>query len=247
MKKKTADNQTDTIEAVVADMFAYLGSLREEGVAEVELFSMAGKAADAGKSAGNSQGQEALRQIAEEAAACQKCSLYSSRRCSVPGQGCLTPEILFVGEAPGEDEDRQGVAFVGRAGQLLTRLINKMGYARDEVFIANILKCRPPDNRRPLPEEMEACLPFLRRQIEILRPKVIVLLGAVALEALVSPLARISKSRGTWMNYADTPMMPTYHPAYLLRNPKAMWDVWADMEKVLARLGRTAVPADKPV
>ncbi len=184
----------------------------------------------------------ALQAVARDAAACQACGLCQERRQAVPGQGNPAPELLFVGEAPGEDEDRQGEAFIGRAGQLLTRLITRMGYTRDAVFIANIVKCRPPGNRKPAPDEMAACFPFLRRQIAVLQPKVMVALGATALAALVSPDARISKTRGQWQVFEGIPLMPTYHPSYLLRNPSASWDVWNDMVRVLERLGRPVPP-----
>jgi len=187
-----------------------------------------------------------LKAIAQTVATCKKCVLHEKRRQAVPGQGNIHPDILFIGEGPGEDEDRQGLAFIGRAGQLLTRLITRMGYTRDEVFIANIVKCRPPNNRKPLPEEMNMCRPYLERQIAVLKPKVIVLLGASAFEGLIPPVApgrTISKVRGKWLEYQGIPTMPTFHPSYLLRNQSAMWDVWNDMQLVLTRLGRTPPPA----
>ncbi len=187
-----------------------------------------------------------LNAIAKAVATCEKCGLHAKRGHSVPGQGCLHPDILFIGEAPGEDEDKQGLAFVGRAGQMLTRLITRMGYTRDVVFIANIVKCRPPDNRKPLPEEMNCCRPYLEQQIAVLKPKVIVLLGASAFEGLMPPALpgiTISKVRGKWLEYKGIPIMPTFHPSYLLRNPSAMWNVWSDMQQVLKRLGRTPPPA----
>ncbi|MFH1478011.1 MAG: uracil-DNA glycosylase [Verrucomicrobiota bacterium] len=187
-----------------------------------------------------------LKAIAQAAAACKKCGLHAKRRQAVPGQGNIHPDILFIGEGPGEDEDKQGIPFVGRSGQLLTRLINRMGYTRDMVFIANIIKCRPPNNRKPLPEEMNSCRPYLERQIAVLKPKVIVLLGASAFEGLIPPKApglTISRVRGKWLEYKGIPAMPTFHPSYLLRNQSAMWDVWSDMELVLNRLGRTPPPA----
>ncbi len=187
-----------------------------------------------------------MKAIAQTVDACKKCGLHAKRRQAVPGQGCLQPDILFIGEGPGEDEDKQGLAFVGRAGQMLTRLITRMGYTRDEVFIANIVKCRPPNNRKPLPEEMNFCRPYLEQQIAILKPKVIVLLGASAFEGLIPskvPGITISKVRGKWLEYQGIPTMPTFHPSYLLRNPSAMWDVWSDMQQVLKRLGRTPPPA----
>jgi DNA polymerase len=155
----------------------------------------------------------------------------------VPGQGSPTAKLLFVGEGPGADEDRQGLAFVGAAGQLLTKMIEAMGFARDEVFIANVVKCRPPENRTPLPEEMKACMPYLQRQIELLQPTVIVTLGATPLKALLeNPRASVTQLRGTWHAYQDIALMPTFHPAYLLRKPEAKRDVWNDLQLVMARL-----------
>ena len=191
--------------------------------------------------------EEGLKAIAAAIAVCTKCQLHEKRTKTVPGQGNSRPEILFIGEGPGEDEDRQGLAFVGRAGQLLTRLIVRMGFTRDEVFIANIVKCRPPNNRKPLPEEMNACRPYLERQIAVLNPKVMVLLGASALEGIIPselPGRTISKVRGKWLDYQNIPTMPTFHPSYLLRNQSAMWDVWNDMQAVLKHLGRE-VPEKK--
>lgn len=185
-----------------------------------------------------------LQAIAGRVAVCARCPLHAARTKTVPGQGNARPGIMFVGEGPGADEDAQGLAFVGRAGQLLTRLIARMGYRREDVFIANIVKCRPPENRKPLPEEMTACLPFLREQIGVLKPRVIVTLGATALEGLAPALGKvfITRLRGQWMEYEGIPLMPTLHPSYLLRNESAMWDVLRDMEAVLKRLGRTLPP-----
>lgn len=180
-----------------------------------------------------------LLAIAGEIAQCRACRLCESRTNVVPGQGRLAPDIMFIGEGPGEEEDLQGLAFVGRAGQLLTQIIDAMGYTREEVFIGNIVKCRPPGNRTPLPDEMAACIPFLERQIEIIRPKLIVALGGTALKGLFNdPKLSITRLRGVWMEYRGIPVMPTFHPAYLLRNPPAKRDVWADMKRVLERLGR---------
>lgn len=223
------------LSGVVDDLSRYVDYLREEGVTEVDRSpAPAEPSVDVGAE---------LKAVARVIAGCKKCALHEKRRRTVPGQGHVHPDILFVGEGPGEDEDRQGLAFVGRAGQLLTRLITRMGYTREDVFIANIVKCRPPINRKPLPEEMAACFPYLEKQIALLKPRVIVALGATAVEALVSPLARISRLRGTWQTFGDIPLMPTYHPSYLLRNQSAMWDVWNDMRQVLAHLGRTPPPA----
>ncbi|MCZ7591839.1 MAG: uracil-DNA glycosylase [Kiritimatiellae bacterium] len=180
-----------------------------------------------------------LAKIAAEIAVCKKCRLCESRTNTVPGQGNTRPEIMFIGEGPGADEDAQGLAFVGRAGQLLTQIIEAMGFTRDEVFIGNVVKCRPPDNRAPMPDEMAACLPYLERQIALLKPKVIVALGATAVKGLFNdPKVQITKIRGRWMKYSGIDTMPTLHPAYLLRNPPAKRDVWEDMKTVLAHLGR---------
>ena len=179
-----------------------------------------------------------LAEIARTVEACRKCGLGNQRTRSVPGQGNPHPEILFVGEAPGADEDRSGLAFVGRAGQLLTKMIEAMGYAREDVFIANIAKCRPPDNRQPLPEEMAACIAYLHAQIALLKPRAIVALGATAVKGMMNLEQGITKLRGKWLLFDGIPLMPTYHPAYLLRNPSAKKEVWDDLQEVLSHLGR---------
>ena len=183
-----------------------------------------------------------LAQIAAAVEVCTRCSLHAARTRTVPGQGAATPEIMFIGEAPGADEDRQGLAFVGRAGKLLTKMIEAMGYTREEVFIGNILKCRPPDNRPPLPEEMATCMPYLKAQIAVLKPKVIVALGATAVQGLLEVTTNISRLRGQWHTFEGIDFMPTFHPAYLLRNPKAKHDAWADLQAVLAKLGKKPPP-----
>ena len=179
-------------------------------------------------------------ELAARTKACTKCTeLARCRKNVVFGVGNPQAELLFVGEAPGADEDEQGEPFVGRAGQLLTKIIVAMGYQRSEVYIANVLKCRPPQNRTPLPDEMDNCRPYLLEQIDAIQPKVIVALGATAVRALLleTPLG-ITKMRGNWYTFHNTPIMPTFHPAYLLRNPPAKREVWEDMKTVLAKLGR---------
>lgn len=188
-----------------------------------------------------------LDAIAREVAACTACGLHESRTRTVPGQGHPQPEIVFVGEGPGADEDREGLAFVGRAGQLLTKMIEAMGLTRDEVFICNVVKCRPPGNRTPELTEMAACLPYLKRQIAILKPRVIIALGATALKGLIEipEGTGITKLRGTWQSFDRTDLMPTFHPAYLLRNPAMKKYVWEDLKTVLRHIGRP-VPEVKP-
>jgi uracil-DNA glycosylase family 4 len=188
---------------------------------------------------------ESFAGITEEITACKKCSLHKTRTNVVPGQGKMSPDIMFIGEAPGADEDAQGLSFVGRAGKLLTKMIVAMGYTRDDVFIGNILKCRPPDNRTPVPEEIAMCIPYLLRQIAVLRPKVIVALGGTAVRGLLKDETPISKLRGKWTEFAGVPLMPTYHPAYLLRSPSAKRDSWADLQAVLKKLGKKAPPVKK--
>jgi len=185
-----------------------------------------------------------MAEIAARIAECTRCPLCESRTKTVPGQGALRPEIMFIGEGPGADEDRQGLAFVGRAGQLLSKIIGAMEMTRDEVWIGNIVKCRPPGNRVPYPDEMEACMPYLREQLAVLRPRVIVCLGATAVKGLLQVGTGITKLRGNWMHFEGYDVMPTFHPAYLLRKPAGKKDVWEDMKEVLKHLGRP-VPAKK--
>ena len=186
----------------------------------------------------SSSGPDTLESLAAEIAACQLCALAPTRLHTVPGQGRLRPDIMFIGEGPGADEDEQGLAFVGRAGQLLTKMITAMGYTREEVFIGNIVKCRPPGNRVPTPEEMEGCLPYLKRQIAVIQPKLIVCLGATAARGLVQEALPIGKARGQWRQFEGIPVMLTFHPAYLLRDPRKKTETWADLKTVLARLGK---------
>ena len=181
---------------------------------------------------------DTLANIATECAACSSCGLCTGRKQAVPGQGrAEKPDIMFIGEAPGADEDEQGLAFVGRAGQLLTKMIAAMGYTRDEVFIANICKCRPPNNRTPTPEEMAACIPFLKRQIALIEPKYIVALGNTAILGLLGKTG-IMRLHGIWQMFEGIPLMPTFHPAYLLRAPAAKRDCWNDLKLVMAKLGK---------
>jgi len=172
---------------------------------------------------------------------CRRCKLHTlGRKQIVFGVGNPNAQLMFVGEAPGADEDEQGEPFVGRAGQLLTKIIEAIELKRSDVYIANVIKCRPPGNRNPEPDEVERCEPFLFRQIDIVKPKVIVALGKFAAQCLLKTEAPISSIRGREFTYRDAVLIPTYHPAYLLRNPSAKRDVWEDMKKVRAILTRSA-------
>ena len=168
---------------------------------------------------------------------CTRCRLAGTRTNVVFGVGDPNADLMFIGEAPGRDEDLRGEPFVGRAGQLLTDIIKAMKLTREEVYIANVIKCRPPENRNPEPDELDACRPFLRRQVALIQPKVIVTLGRFGLQSLTEKAYAISSVRGQWLEYEGIKLMPTYHPAYLLRNPAAKKEVWADMKKVMAELG----------
>jgi DNA polymerase len=177
-----------------------------------------------------------LEATKKELGDCRRCGLADTRHNIVFGEGSPNAELVFVGEAPGGDEDIQGKPFVGRAGQLLTRIIVAMGLTRQDVYICNILKCRPPGNRNPLPVEIAACEPFLIRQLEAIKPRVICALGSFAAHTLLKSEVLISDLRGRFHKYQGVPLMPTYHPAYLLRNPGAKKQVWEDVQKIMELL-----------
>ncbi|HXH41958.1 MAG TPA: uracil-DNA glycosylase [Thermoanaerobaculia bacterium] len=185
----------------------------------------------------DSEAKTLLGELEAIAVVCQKCVLARTRTQVVYGVGNPNADLMFVGEAPGRDEDLQGEPFVGRAGQLLTDIIKAMKLTREDVYIANVIKCRPPENRNPEPDELEACRPYIRRQVEIIQPKVIVALGRFALQSLTEKAYGITSVRGKWLEYNGVKVMPTYHPAYLLRNPAGKKDVWSDMKQVIAELG----------
>lgn len=171
---------------------------------------------------------------------CTRCKLSKGRTKIVFGSGSPKAQLMFVGEGPGRDEDLSGEPFVGRAGKLLTDMIKAMGLQREDVYIANIVKCLPPDNRQPEHDEVAACSPFLMRQIDVIQPKVICTLGNTPTQTLMRTTQGISKFRGEWFEFRNAKLMPTYHPAYLLRNPAAKADVWKDLQKVMAVLGLQA-------
>jgi DNA polymerase len=168
---------------------------------------------------------------------CRRCKLWSGRTHLVFGVGSPNARLMFIGEGPGRDEDLQGEPFVGRAGQLLTDIITKgMGLRREDVYIANVVKCRPPENRNPEPDEVASCEPFLKKQIEIVRPEIIVALGKFAVQTLLQSKVPITRLRGNWHSYHGIKLMPTFHPAYLLRNPADKKLVWADIKKVIKEM-----------
>lgn len=179
---------------------------------------------------------ETLDVIRTDLGDCRRCGLADKRTKLVYGVGNPNARLVFVGEAPGRDEDLQGEPFVGEAGQLLDRILKAMGMQRRDVYICNVLKCRPPNNRDPLPEEVATCEAFLDRQIAAIKPQVIVALGRFAVQSLLKTRTPISRLRGEWQSYQGIPLMPTYHPAYLLRNPEGKRDVWEDMKDVMRRL-----------
>jgi DNA polymerase len=170
--------------------------------------------------------------VREELGDCRRCKLHKTRTNIVFGSGNLRAKLVFVGEGPGRDEDLQGEPFVGQAGQLLTKIIQAIQLRREEVYITNIIKCRPPGNRNPEPDEIGSCEPFLVKQLEAIRPKLICALGTFAAQTLLKTEEKISSLRGEFHQYQGIPLMPTYHPAFLLRNPNSKRDVWEDMKKL---------------
>lgn len=183
-------------------------------------------------------GRRSLAQIRAELGDCQRCKLCSGRKNIVFGVGDPNAELVFVGEGPGANEDAQGIPFVGEAGELLTKMIGAMGFTRDQVYICNVVKCRPPGNRNPEPDEIEACEPFLKAQLAAIRPKAIVALGKFAAQTLLRDTTAISRLRGKWREYEGIRLMPTFHPAYLLRNPAEKRAVWSDLQQVMALFGK---------
>ena len=218
-------------QALESEMLAGTGEVyvkkKEEGRGKREV----GKVVSRAKTAGT------LDLLSGRVSSCKKCKLAVTRTNVVFGEGAGAAELMFVGEAPGRDEDIKARPFVGRAGQLLTDIIEAMGLKREDVYIANILKCRPPENRNPLPEEIASCSPYLLEQIELIKPKVICALGKFAAQTLLNTETPISVLRGKFHDYRGIKLMPTYHPAYLLRNPGAKKEVWKDMKVIAEELG----------
>jgi DNA polymerase len=224
----------------------YLEELQETGVEGLPLDlsgSLGGPAngvAEPAASYAPSATSESLDEISSSLGDCQRCALGATRTNLVFGVGNPRARVVFVGEAPGKDEDLKGEPFVGEAGQLLTKIIEAMGFKREEVYICNVLKCRPPKNRDPLPAEVEECGPFMLRQVKAIAPVAIVALGKFAAQTLLQSKTPISKLRGTFHDYHGIPLMPTYHPAALLRDNSLKRDVWSDMQQVMALLAKQA-------
>jgi uracil-DNA glycosylase len=235
--------------AVAGEAVRHLEWLRDAGVGEVPVPArMPGPARAPAATPGPTParysladkgcGSEGLLAVRRELGECTRCKLAAGRTRLVFGVGNPGAELMFVGEGPGADEDLQGEPFVGKAGQLLTRMIEAMGFARGQVYIANVVKCRPPENRDPEPDEIEACEPFLKAQIEVVRPKVIVALGRFAVQTLLRDPGPIGRQRGRWRQYQGVRCMPTFHPAYLLRSPAEKGKAWEDLKLVMAEFGK---------
>ena len=226
----------------LADLIAYLGEIGFEDFYRRPTAPATG-AAPGAPSAGVEAGERAtqLDAVGVEASACTRCRLAEGRRSVVFGSGAVGAELMFIGEGPGAEEDKQGLPFVGRAGELLTRIIEAIELRRQEVYIANIVKCRPPGNRDPQPDEVAACRGFLERQIDLVGPRVLVALGRIAAQTLLGSETPIGRLRGQWYAVRGVPLMVTYHPAALLRNPSLKRPTWEDMQLVRDRL-RAAAP-----
>ena len=233
---------------VAAEAMRHLWWLRDAGIREVSGERPAARpasqadtpvaAAAAYALTDKGCGSEPLLAIRTGLGECTRCKLHGGRTRLVFGVGNPSAELMFVGEGPGADEDLQGEPFVGRAGQLLTRMIEAMGFARSEVYIANVVKCRPPGNRDPEPDEIEACEPFLKAQIAAIGPRVVVALGRFAVQTLLRDTTPVSRQRGRWREYEGVKLMPTFHPAYLLRNPAEKKPAWEDLQLVMKEFGK---------
>jgi DNA polymerase len=231
---------SDTPRRLARDVAEHLRFLEETGVRELAVPAVAPGPAAGAEGCGGAEvasEHESLEAIRGDLGECTRCKLHPTRQNIVFGVGSAEARLMFVGEAPGADEDRKGEPFVGRAGQLLDKIIRAMGLRREEVYIANVLKCRPPNNRNPEEDEIAQCSPFLFRQVASLAPEVIVALGAPAARTLLETGAPIGRLRGKFWRFRGTDLMPTYHPAYLLRNPAKKREVWDDMQQVMERLG----------
>jgi uracil-DNA glycosylase family 4 len=217
---------------VIGELRAWVAWAQESGLSNLAQ----GAAAPSQPAQGTAVKLDLLDQVREELGECTRCKLHKGRKNIVFGVGNPRARLMFVGEGPGEDEDIQGFPFVGKAGQLLTRMIEAMGLRRDDVYICNTVKCRPPNNRNPEPDELLACEPFLKGQLAAVKPEAIVTLGKFAAQALLRDQTPITRLRGQWREYEGIPVMPTFHPAYLLRSPGEKGKVWDDLKQVMKKL-----------
>ncbi len=225
----------DSIREITGDLKAYLEYLKEMGIDELPLIKEADKHTKSDQPLPAPRIQT-LTEIRMELGECTRCKLHGTRKTIVFGEGNPNAKLMFIGEGPGFDEDVQGRPFVGKAGQLLTKIIEAINLRREDVYIANIIKCRPPQNRNPEPDEIKPCNPFLLKQIAAIRPKIICALGTFAAQSLLQTETKISALRGKFYDVGGIKIMPTYHPAFLLRNPERKRDVWEDMKKIAEEL-----------
>ena len=247
MDSSMTEDPLDELTRLVADFRRSLTDLERQGTLAVGAAPLPITPPVEGEpEPGASITRRTLAVVRDELGDCKRCKLSSTRKEIVFGVGSESAELMFIGEAPGAEEDRTGEPFVGRAGQLLDKMINAMGWTRQTVFIANVLKCRPPNNRDPQPDEVEQCEPFLARQIEAIRPRLIVTLGKPAAHLVLKTRAPISALRGRFQRYRGIPVMPTFHPAYLLRSPERKRDTWNDLRKVIGELRRLGVESPMP-
>jgi DNA polymerase len=225
---------------VIADLKSYLEYLKGMGVEAVPVSEKLPERASVPSAP--SVTTETLQEIRNDLGECRRCKLHRMRKTIVFGEGNPKASLVFVGEGPGYDEDVQGRPFVGKAGQLLTKIIQSIGLQREDVYIGNVIKCRPPQNRNPEPDEIEACHPFVLRQIQAIRPKIICALGTFAAQTLLKTSAKITALRGNIFDLDGIKVIPTYHPAYLLRNPEKKRETWEDMKQILASLQEDRAP-----
>ncbi len=220
----------ENINEIISDLKVYLEYLKGMGIVSLPTSEM--KPDEPGQST-----MITLEYVRKELGNCKRCKLHRGRKTIVFGEGNEKATLMFIGEGPGYDEDVQGRPFVGKAGQLLTKIIQSINLPREEVYIANIIKCRPPQNRNPEPDEIQSCSPFLMKQIQVIQPKIICALGAFSAQTLLKTETKITALRGKLFDLEGIKVMPTYHPAFLLRNPDKKREVWEDMKKIVELLG----------
>jgi DNA polymerase len=220
----------DNINELISDLKTYLEYLKGMGIVSLPASEM--KADEPGQST-----MITLEDVLKELGDCKRCKLHRGRKTIVFGEGNEKATLMLIGEGPGYDEDVQGRPFVGRAGQLLTKILQSINLPREEVYIANIIKCRPPQNRNPEPDEIQSCSPFLMKQIQVIQPKIICALGAFSAQTLLKTDVKITALRGKFYDLEGIKVIPTYHPAFLLRNPERKREVWEDMKKIAKLMG----------